>query len=67
MPESVLEAIKSGIWDFEPSQAERDEFDPTPALPGTQQKLAVLAARLESGLPLWHDSDRLTYADAEED
>lgn len=58
MPRSVLEAIKMGFWDFEPPEVECSEFDSTEAMPGTKAKLAVLAERVESGLPLWHPSDR---------
>ena len=64
MPESVLDAIKMGIWDYEPDNVEEESFDSTHALPGTNQKLAVLAERLEQGLPLWHEEDRRSYDDA---
>ena len=39
------------------------DFISTQALPGTVEKLDVLAQRLESGLPLWHPSDRRTFDD----
>ena len=58
MPSSVLEAIKMGLWDFEPPDVQRDEFDSTDAMPGTKAKLDVLAQRAQAGLPLWHPSDR---------
>ena len=60
MPKSVLEAIQVGQWDFEPEN-EETEFDSTNALPGSEEKLEVLANRIQSGLPLWHPSDRHTY------
>lgn len=66
VPESVLEAIKDGNWDFEPHDCCQDDYDKTGALPGTREKLDVLAERLESGLPLWHPEDRQTYDDTEE-
>ena len=67
MPQSVLEAIRSGNWDYEPDQdTEKDGFDSTSALPGSGQKLEVLADRIRSGLPLWHPEDRLSYAADEE-
>jgi hypothetical protein len=66
VPDSVLDAIKQGIWDYEPQLAEQ-KFSATGALPGTEQKLAVLAERLAHGLPLWHDEDRRTYDDTSED
>ena len=65
MPHSVLDAIKMGIWDFEPDQAETCEYESTKALPGTTEKLDVLSKRVEQGLPLWHPQDRRTYDDSE--
>jgi hypothetical protein len=47
-----------GFWDYEPEEANSDEYSPTGAMPGTTAKLDVLAERLESGLPLWHPNDR---------
>ena len=66
MPTSVLEAIKVGVWDFEPQESVEEDFSATGALPGTDQKLAVLAERVRMGLPLWHPSDRLQYDDDDE-
>ncbi|MEX1041030.1 MAG: hypothetical protein WDZ51_10385 [Pirellulaceae bacterium] len=66
MPNSVLDAIKMGIWDFEPQKVESQSFDSTPALPGSNEKLDVLAQRLATGLPLWHPSDRRWYDDSYE-
>ena len=68
MPQSILEAIKSGDWNYEPDNAEvTNEFDSTEALPGSDQKLEILAERIRSGLPLWHPDDRLSYGLHEED
>lgn len=67
MPESVIEAIKQGIWDFEPEETEEGDYQSTAALPGSIEKLRVLADRLEAGEPLWHPSDRITYRDNDED
>ena len=61
MPHSVLDAIKMGIWDYEPEEEEVREYDATEALPGTNEKLSILANRVERGLPLWHPEDRVTY------
>ena len=58
MPRSVLEAIKMGLWDFEPAEVECSKYDCTEAMPGTKAKLEVLARRVQSGLPLWHPEDR---------
>ena len=66
MPTSVLEAIKMGLWNYEPSEAAEDvEFSASQALPGTEEKLKILADRLRRGLPLWHPSDRRTFEDGE--
>lgn len=67
MPTSVLEAIKLGFWNYDPETASGGEFDSTEAMPGTQEKIAVLAKRLERGLPLWHPRDRRTYKDNDVD
>lgn len=58
MPKSVLEAVKLGLWDFEPAEVESQAFPSTEAMPGTKEKLEVLADRVQSGLPLWHPLDR---------
>lgn len=34
---------------------------PTSALPGTPEKIAVLARRVEIGLPLWHELDARSH------
>ena len=60
MPQSVLEAIRMGQWDFEPGVA-ASPVRPTGAMPGTSAKLDVLAERLRLGLPLWHPRDRVSY------
>lgn len=58
MPKSVLEAIKLGLWDFEPPEVECSQFDPSDAMPGTKEKLEIIAQRVRNGLPLWHIDDR---------
>ena len=58
MANSVLDAIKLGLWDFEPQDVEVEEFRATGAMPGTTDKLTVLADRVRQGLPLWHPMDR---------
>jgi len=67
VPRSVLEAIKQGDWNFEPAGSKPVNLEATAALPGTTEKLDVLADRLKQGLPLWHENDRLTYNDADRD
>lgn len=59
MPRSVFEAIQLGEWNFEPEDSVASDYAATEALPGSPEKLDVLAERLRLGLPLWHESDRL--------
>ena len=58
MPKSVLEAVKMGLWDFEPPGMASNEFEPSDAMPGTSEKLNMLAERIRRGAPLWHEADR---------
>ena len=58
MPKSILDAIKMGFWEFEPPDVDCEQYDATGAMPGTRNKLDVLADRVRNGLPLWHPSDR---------
>jgi len=58
VPRSILEAIKDGVWDYEPPSMASMLYPATDAMPGTQEKLQVLAARIREGLPLWHPRDR---------
>jgi len=58
VPKSVLEAIKLGLWEFEPPEVDSDHYCATGAMPGTKDKLSVLAERVRNGLPLWHPLDR---------
>ena len=58
MPRSVLEAIRMGIWDFEPSEVAFSRYEASNAMPGTREKLCLLAERARKGLPLWHVNDR---------
>jgi hypothetical protein len=60
---NVLDAIKLGEWDFEPDSVDDSTFDPTGAMPGTNEKLSVIAARVQAGLPLWNSDDRTEYDD----
>jgi hypothetical protein len=67
VPRSVLEAIKQGDWNFEPTGQAPVTLKATAALPGTTEKLDVLAERLKQGLPLWHKDDRLSYDDRDDE
>ena len=63
MPRSVLHAIQDGQWDYEPSDVPANDYQNTEAMPGSQEKLALMAERLSDGLPLWHPDDRQTFDD----
>jgi hypothetical protein len=52
-----------GVWNFEPNTKPLSQVRPTGALPGSDEKLAVLAERLRQGMPLWHPEDRISYDD----
>ena len=62
---SVLDAIREGDWFFETEEVGAAEFQATKAIPGTRQKLEILAARARAGLPLWHEKDRTDYEESE--
>lgn len=64
MPHSVLEAVKLGIWDFELDDQPTQNFQATDAIPGSIEKLDILAQRIQLGLPLWHPNDRRNYEKA---
>jgi hypothetical protein len=66
---SLLEAIKQGDFNFEPPAANNSsgQMPATGAMPGTAEKLDVLAERMRLGLPLWHPSDRRSYDDKSDD
>ena len=58
MRKSILEAVKMRYWDFEPAAVDFSEFEPSDAMPGTQEKLGAMAERIRRGMPLWHVADR---------
>lgn len=66
MRDSVLDAIKQGQWDFEPESVHTDDYEATEALPGSNEKITLLAERVRGGLPLWHPEDRLSYDDTDD-
>jgi hypothetical protein len=65
MFKNVLDAIRDGDWFFEPDEVDPKLYPATTAIPGTEEKLEVLAARVRAGLPLWHRGDRPDYDDPE--
>lgn len=64
---SVLDAVKQGQWDYEPREVDQRQYDSTVALPGSDEKLEVMAERLRRGLPLWHPRDRRCWNDEDGD
>lgn len=65
MNDSVLDAIRNGQWDYEPTDVSEEKYDCTAAMPGTEEKISILAYRAQRGLPLWHSHDRRSYDDSE--
>jgi len=58
VPRSILDAVKMGLWDFEPPEVDSEEFSASNAMPGTKEKLADMAQRVQLGLPIWNKNDR---------
>ena len=50
MPKSVLEAIKLGVWDFEPAEVEFSQFAASDAMPGTAEKLRAIEERARAAV-----------------
>jgi hypothetical protein len=65
VPRSIIEAIKQGDLTFEPNKQPLVNVKATKAMPGTTEKLDVLASRVARGEPLWHPGDRQTYDDGD--
>jgi hypothetical protein len=61
MLRNVLDAIRDGDWHFEPDEVSSNYYQATKAIPGSAEKLDILAERVRAGLPLWHESDRADY------
>lgn len=53
-------APRRSRWPFDPSQ-------PTSAPGGSPEKVDVLTARVEAGLPLWHPGDSIRLVDPPDD
>lgn len=59
---NVFEAILEFGHDEDFSPAESGDFRATEAPAGSNEKLEVLARRIQLGLPLWHPEDRADYS-----
>ncbi len=59
---NVFEAILKYGHDEDFAPAESDEFAPTSAPAGSDEKIEILRQRVELGVPLWHQEDRFDYS-----
>lgn len=62
MRRNVFDAILECGHDEDFVPSETDDFIPTTAAAGSSEKIAVLAQRVQLGLPLWHPNDRCDYS-----
>jgi len=72
MANSILEAMKMGLWDFLPHTIDYNELEASDAMPGTREKLDILAEHLRHHLPIWPvddclDDDRPDWKDPADD
>ena len=67
MPNSVLDAIRAGIQDYEPDPVTAEEFESTRAVAGSWEKIEELRRRVELGLPLWHPHDNVNRDDGNDE
>jgi len=59
---NVFEAILRYGHDEDFNPAPADTFEATDAPAGSQEKIEILRRRIELGLPLWHEEDRVDYS-----
>ncbi len=59
---NVFEAILEYGHDEDFVPHEGDEFQPTDAPAGSDEKIEALRQRVLSGMPLWHNEDRQDYS-----
>ena len=59
---NVFEAIVLYGHDEDFFPEETEDFEPTDAPAGSEEKIEVLRRRVELGLPLWHSCDRVDYS-----
>ncbi len=62
---NVFQAILEAGHDEDFAPQITPDFVSTNAAAGSPEKLAVLARRVELGLPLWHPEDRADYSELE--
>ena len=59
---NVFEAILKYGHDEDFAPAVSENFEATNAPAGSDEKIEILRKRVELGLPLWHNSDRVDYS-----
>ena len=59
---NVFEAILKYGHDEDFAPFEDEEFEPTNAPAGSDDKIELLRRRVEEGQPLWHEDDRRDYS-----
>jgi hypothetical protein len=59
---NVFETILEFGHDEDFAPEINDDYQATEAPAGSPEKIAVLAQRIESGVPLWHPEDRNDYS-----
>jgi hypothetical protein len=59
---NVFEAILEYGHDEDFVPYEGEEFQPTDAPAGSEEKIEALRQRVMSGMPLWHPEDRKDYS-----
>ncbi|MGO9109434.1 MAG: hypothetical protein ACLP9L_09385 [Thermoguttaceae bacterium] len=57
MGNSILEAVKMGLWDFRPHTVDSSELEASDGMPGAREKLDILAEHLRRNLPVWQIDD----------
>ena len=60
--QNVFEAILKYGHDEDFVPVESENFHPANALAASPQKIHILRKRVELGLPLWDDDDRMDYS-----
>lgn len=60
---NVFEAITRFGHDEDFAPHADDNFEATDHPAGSEEKIDVLSRRVELGLPLWHDHDRVDYTE----
>lgn len=59
---NVFEAILKYGHDEDFAPVASEDFTPTDAPAGSPEKIDILRKRVELGLPLWHNGDRVDYS-----